>query len=319
MSHEVESMMYVGQTPWHKLGKKVDEGIKTAAAIIEAGLDWGVEAIPLFTSPGHGSQKVPERAIMRTKDQSILGVVGPNYVPLQNTEAFKFFDPFVDANEAMIDSAGSLRKGSDIWVLARLNRAPIDIGPGDSVEKYLLLSNSHRGGISVRVGFTPIRVVCANTLAMATNDKRSSLIRVIHGRQMKENLDKVQEVVNAANAQFEATAEQYRYLASKQIVQEDLKRFVKVIFVQPGLDTQRRQAREDKMIETITRLFETGKGHDLKSAKGTYWGAYNAATEYLAHERTKDDDKRLHNLWFGSGNELNKTAFKTAMAMAAGG
>lgn len=318
MSHLVETMLYVGATPWHKLGKKVDEGIKTAAAITAAGLDWKVEAVPLWTSPAHGAQKVSARAIMRTKDQSVLGVVGPKYVPLQNSEAFKFFDPFIDANEALIDSAGSLKKGSDIWVLSKLNRAPIDIGKGDIVEKYLLLSNSHRGGVSVRVGFTPIRVVCANTLAMAVSNKDSQLMRVHHHSQMKENLEKIQEVVNAANAQFEATAEQYKYLASRQISSKDLKTFVKIIFKPRKADTERTKAREEKMIETITRLFETGRGHDLKSAAGTWWGAYNATTEYLTHERIKDDDQRLHKLWFGSGHKLNKEAFDTAMAMASG-
>lgn len=313
MSHELESMLYVGAIPWHKLGKKVSENIRTEDAIKEAGLDWNVKAVPLTTPDG---QTVSHRAIMRDKDKSVLGVVGPDYVPLQNTEAFKFFNPFLDAKEANIESAGSLRQGQNIWVMAKLNKAPLEVVKNDIVEKYLLLSNSHKGGISVRVGFTPIRVVCANTLAMAMRNENSQLMRVVHGSQMISNLEKVQEIVNAANAQFEATAEQYKFLASRQVSKSDLEKFVKIVFVPRQPQSQRQQTREDNMIQTITRLFETGQGNNLPGVRGTYWGLYNAATEFLTHEKTKDDDKRLYNLWFGSAHNQNDQALEVALEMA---
>src|SRR5690606_14155610 len=167
------------------------------------------------------------------------------YVPLQNSQAFSFFDPYISSGEALLDTAGSLREGQSIWVLARLNRDPIEITKDDIVEKYLLLSNSHKGGISVRVGFTPIRVVCANTLAIAERAGGSQLIRVTHSTKMVDSLEAIQEVVNAANATFEATAEQYKYLASKQISKGDIEKFVKIVFMPRGVDTQRQQARED--------------------------------------------------------------------------
>lgn len=316
MSHMIESMLYAGKMPWHSLGKKVSEDISTTAAIKEAGLDWNVRAVPLTTTPEYGSQLVPNRAIVRDSDKSILGVVGPDYVPLQNTDAFKFFDPFLEAKEATIESAGSLRKGQSVWVLAKLNKQPLEIVKGDIVEKYLLLSNSHKGGMSVKVGFSPIRVVCANTLAMAERDNRSQLLRVVHGSQMIANLEKVQEITSAANAQFEATAEQYKFLTKRQVNQSDLETFVKVVFRPTNTDSQRAKTRDEKMIETITNLFETGMGNDMKGVRGTYWGLYNAATQYLSHEKGKDDDKRLYNLWFGSSHQQNDKALETALEMA---
>ena len=185
---------------------------------------------------------MPNRAIVRDTDQRILGVVGSDYVPLQNSQAFKFFDPYIQAGEASLDTAGSLKQGQNIWILANLNRDPIEITKDDIVKKYLLLSNSHRGGIAVKVGFTPVRVVCANTLAMADRHKQSQLIRVSHSSKTVDTLEKIQEVINAANASFEATAEQYKYLASKEVNQSDLERFVRIVFIPKGVSTQRAQA-----------------------------------------------------------------------------
>src|SRR4029077_9278151 len=132
-----------------------------------------------------------------------------------NKDAFHWFQPFLDAREAALHTAGSLRQGSRIWVLAKLHRHPLVVAPGDEVEKFILLSHGHDGSLAVRVGFTPIRVVCQNTLSMAHGCDASRLIRVKHTREVVENLAPVRAVMDVAHAEFEATAEQYRRLARK--------------------------------------------------------------------------------------------------------
>ena len=136
----------------------------------------------------------------------------------------RWFQPFLDAKEAALHTAGSLRNGSRIWVLAKLNRDPLVIAQGDEVEKFILLSHGHDGSLAVRVGFTPVRVVCQNTLAMAHGSDASKLIRVKHTKDVHENLANIREVMDLANAEFEATAEQYRLLARKSINQADLRK-----------------------------------------------------------------------------------------------
>jgi phage/plasmid-like protein (TIGR03299 family) len=98
-------------------------------------------------------------------------------MPLQNDQAFQFFDPFVSSGLVTLETAGSLREGKRVWILARIaENSDVGIVGDDIVRKYLLLSNSHDGTTAVRVGFTPIRVVCANTLAMAVRNGQSQLI-----------------------------------------------------------------------------------------------------------------------------------------------
>src|SRR4029077_19321005 len=157
--------------------------------------------------------KVDHRAVRRTSDSKVLGVVGPRYAPLQNMDAFAWFQPCLDTREAALHTAGSLRGGRRIWVLAKLNRDPLVIAEGDEIEKFVLLSHGHDGSLAVRAGFTPIRVVCQNTLSMAHGSDASKLIRVKHTKDVLQNLANIREIMNLANAEFESTAEQYRRLA----------------------------------------------------------------------------------------------------------
>ena len=309
MAHEIESVVLKGQGAWHGLGTVVQDSMTSQECMEKAGLNWTVSNHPLLTDTG---LEVPEaRAIVRDKDQSILGVVGNTYKPLQNSEAFGFFDPFVDAKECEFETAGSLREGRRIWILAKLNKAPIEIVKNDPVEKFLLLSNAHDGTMAVRVSFTPIRVVCANTLAMAHNSKDSQFIRVTHGKKVKENLDLIKDIVNAADAKFIATADQYKLLAKKRINQTDLKKYVEVIFGKPKGDDREIIASE-KLTQKIIELFETSPGSDIPNVGGTWWAAYNAVNYYLNYEMGKDQDRRVNELWFGHLKRLNEQAFQYA-------
>jgi phage/plasmid-like protein (TIGR03299 family) len=315
MPAEVETMAFAGATPWHGLGTPLaDNDLYDWQRTCEkAGLDWDVELVALQTADTHA--KVDHRAVRRTSDSRVLGVVGPRYAPLQNNDAFAWFQPFLDAREAALHTAGSLRQGSRVWVLAKLNRDPLVIAEGDEVEKYLLLSHGHDGSLAVRVGFTPVRVVCANTLAMAHGSDASRLIRVKHTKEIHGNLANIREVMDLANQEFEATAEQFKLLARRSINQADLRRYVKrVLGVQ---EDQEPSTRMSKIMEEIIALAESGRGNNLPAVRGTYWSAYNGVTEWLSYERGRSPGSRLNSLWFGGSATMNRQALDTALAMAA--
>jgi len=223
MPANVESMFYTGATPWHGLGEKLEDAPTISEAIEASGLDWEVGTKDLVTKDG---VDVPARATYRKSDGSILGVVGPRYVPLQNKDAFEWFQPFIDAGECSLHTGGSLSNGQKVWALAQLNRDPSEIVAGDEVQKFILLSNSHDGTTAIRVGYTPIRVVCVNTLAFAHKHNDSQLLRIRHTRSAATNLDNVRDIMDNINMQFEATAEQFRFLASRDFNQNDVKRLL---------------------------------------------------------------------------------------------
>ena len=314
MAHEIETMAYFGQLPWHGLGAALEDGdlYDWQAASKKAGLDWTVDLVPLITADTQA--RVDHRAVRRSTDNRVLGVVGPRYAPLQNRDAFAWFQPFLDAKEAALHTAGSLKSGSRIWVLAKLNRDPLVIAAGDEVEKFVLLSHGHDGSLAVRAGFTPIRVVCQNTLSMAHGSDASKLIRVRHTGDVLENLENIREVMDLANQEFEATAEQYRLLARKSINQADLRKYVRRVLKiddEPNAST-----RITNIAEEIIGLAEAGRGNNLPSIRGTMWTAYNGVSEYLTYNRGRSEDNRLNSLWFGDGANTNRHALEVALEMA---
>lgn len=315
MSHEIEGnrMMYVGETPWHKLGVRLENPPTVAEGIKAAGLDWGVRLERCQLGDG---RPVDAFATIRELDSKILGVVGPRYEVLQNLDAFKFFDPFLESGAATLHTAGCLDEGRRIWVLAHVTNGKQDVVAGDRVDSFILLSNSHDGTLAVRVGFTPIRVVCANTLSMAHNDRAGSqLLRVRHTASVKDTLDKIREVMDAANKQFAASIEQYRALAARHVNATDLRKYVRQVYQAPD-DPKDDSSRLHNILADAVQRAEYGKGAQLPLVRGTLWAAYNGVTEALTWARGANQDKRLNSLWFGSSAELSRRALDVALQMA---
>jgi hypothetical protein len=149
---------------------------------------------------------------------------------------------------------------------------------------------------------------------MAHGSDASKLIRIKHTRDVLENLANVREIMDLANQQFEATAEQYRRLARKSINQADLRKYVKrVLMVE---DDQEASSRLKNLMEEIARLAEVGRGNNLPSIRGTYWSAYNGVSEWLTYNRGRSEDNRLNSLWFGGSALTNRHALEVALDMA---
>ena len=301
-------------SPWAGIGKQLDKPETVHDAMVQADMDWTVSKQPIFLADG---RELKQRAIVRDDNSGVLGVVSPKWTPYQNEDAFRWFEPFVESNEVEFSTAGAFKGGRITWVLARLNRDNAEIAAGDEVAKYLLLSNSHDGTKAVRVGFTPIRIVCINTLQMAQKSAASKMLRVNHSQHVKRNVTDIREIINTANADFEATAEQYRFLASRQINTSDLENYVKVVLGKGSVEKDDLSTRAKNQMSKIISLFDEGRGNKNPAIAGSWWAAYNGVTEWLSYERGNSNDNRMSSLWFGQNATVNKTAFDAAIEMAA--
>ena len=311
------AMMYTGETPWHRLGTKLDEPATAREAITAAGLNYRVALKELVTKE---DLPVPQRkAVVRNDTNQVLGVVGNGYVPIQNVECFSFLDAVVSEGEVRYHTAGALGKGERVWMLAKLPGHIRINGTEDITDKYLLLSNSHNGKSALRVFFTPIRVVCANTLSIATSGGRGQGISILHKGDLGAKVREAQKVLGLAARFYDDVQVKADYLARRYPTQHQLSQYFKQLFPDPDVGNKTR-ARNTR--RRLHELFENGRGQDICGIRHTSWAAYNAVTEFVDHHRStrartqgERDSRRLLSQWFGSGARLNAQAWNMALEM----
>lgn len=320
------SIFTVGKLPWHGLGKNFSEDVwlTPSEALQESGCDFEVDTFELLSTEVKidnkvlvpSGQKMKTQGVYRKDNGTVLGEIGPNTHLYQNKDAFEWFTPMIDSKEVKFECAGALGLGEKVWALARIMNEGKEIVKGDEVKSFLLLSNSHDGSMAVRVGFTPIRVVCANTLSAAHNCKSSMLIRVRHGQFIHSNMDMLRSMLNTVKKNFETTVEQYKLLASRGVNTQDLEKYVKLA-LEVDLKAKKISTRTLNTIQSIITNMEIGLGSDIKGVRGTYWGAYNAVTEYLNYEAGHSNDTRIDSLWFGRNSVRNSRALEIALELCA--
>lgn len=308
----VESMMFFGEKPWHGIGTELEKIPTSKEAIIAAGLDWHVEKRDLFVH-GQSNDLIKLNNHFATKrldkegEKSVLGIVGKRYRPVQNIEAFDFFDYVVGKGEAIYHTAGSLMDGKIIWILAKLPDE-FKVSKNDSVELYTLLMNRHDGTGALIVQSTPIRVVCYNTLSMALSEAKDRL-SFKHTKNVTVQMQRAAESIKMAKESFSETLDAYKLLASKEINSAQLNDYYNKL-----LDNKTTKA-AIKSKENFVQLFENEK--QINKFDPTLWLAYNTVTGFVDHIRGKNKEKRLNNAWLGSGNSFKNKAFDIALQMAA--
>jgi phage/plasmid-like protein (TIGR03299 family) len=250
------------------------------------------------------------------RSRPVFGIVGESFVPLQNREAFAFFDPIVGRDEAVYHTAGALGEGKRIWILAKLPTRIRVVGD-DITDKYLLLSNSHDGHGAVQIKFTPIRVVCNNTLTLALS--RGPAMRVAHTRDMRDRLQQADRMLGIINKRYDALEETFRSMVKVQMTGDRLARYLLQVFPDPlDLGDQDALKQAWKNRTCAVSCFEQGAGADIPGVSGSLWAAYNGVTEYIDHRRMQTtEDGRLNSIWFGTGYLAKARAFKAAEAMLA--
>jgi phage/plasmid-like protein (TIGR03299 family) len=248
-------------------------------------------------------------ATVRTDTGDVLGIVGKSYEPIQNRDAFAFFDALVDAQEAVYDTAGVLGLGESIWILAKLP-GYIKVHGNDIVNKYLLLTNSHDGSSHVRAKITPIRVVCNNTLTSALQG--AGEVQISHTPNAVRDSEQAFTMLGLSNSLYEQLDVMFNGMATKKITEEQLREYVQALV--PDNEEAENTARTEKIRNSVLQLHDSGRGAHL--SRGTLWGAFNSVTEYTDHMMLDGDSTtRLNSIWFGRGEQLKLKAFHLAERM----
>ena len=342
MAHNIETMAYAGEVPWHGLGVKVGADLTPLEMLKQANLDWTVSKRSILTYNNADSEKADDLIIsddysvlVRDSDNSILGPCGPKFIPTQNADAFTFFKKFTEAGDMNMHTAGSLRGGRQVWGLAEINDG-FTLPGDDRIEGYLLVSVSHEWGKSNEIRFTPIRVVCNNTLSMALADRSQPAFKMPHTKAFDEDLIvSAEKALGLASTRLDEYQESAEFLSSKQYNENKVVSYIADV-MQPKLAMQEKillesaKTSETKAIETrletleklqrtpykVYEALEQQPGANLKSSKGTWWGAVNAVTYVVDHKWGHDRDAAMHNAWFGARASLKNLAMTKSIEYA---
>lgn len=270
--------------------RSADEALETA------GLNWDVSVQPMYLGNG---EKVPKaNAITRNDNGSVLGVVGKQYRPIQNSESLSFFD---DVRHQLPDfkyvSAGSIGLGKRVWLLADFGG--FDAQSGDEVRKQILLFNSHDGSSSMSYVFVPVRLFCNNQIAMLLSQDK--LLKIRHSQSAQSRIKQAQSVAGHAIENYSNVESVFKTLANTQLTTGLIKSSLDVLYPVEEAEGRTLTRRENTRRE-IVRLIDEGQGQHHPS---TAFTLFNAFTEYFTHHTQANGENASERRWdnnlFGKG------------------
>jgi phage/plasmid-like protein (TIGR03299 family) len=206
-----------------------------------------------------------------------------------------------------------LNKGERVWILARLP-GYIKLLGKDVIHKYLLLYNSHDGSSMIRAKLSPIRVVCSNTLSVALSGMEQE-VRIKHTPSALDKLEDAHKLLGLSNSVYDLLDTVFKRMSLTKVTDKAMIEYVEALI--PDNPESDSNARTENIRHSILELHESIE--DAKVIRGTAFGTFNAVTEYTDHMAgTKDQNKRLNSVWFGSGERLKVKAFQLAQDMLLG-
>jgi len=309
MAHELEiiegkAQMFStgGIVPWHGLGTIIeDEAVKAAEALELAGLDWTVELVPTAqyigideeTNENIWDETPGTFSVQRSSDLKSVGMVKSRYVPLNNVDAFQLGDDLLDDPEAHWHTAGSLKGGSLVWMLAKLNEDIKIAGMEDElISSYLMISNSHDGSKAVEATVTPVRVVCNNTFTAALkNAKRTFKIR--HTKNMSGRIAEAKNALGITHTYMAELEKLGNNLVGQSFSNAEFNDFLESLVPTKGLDDGIALTKALNKQELISEI--RANKPDLQNIKNTKWSALQAVIDMHDHHITSRGDNKAEN------------------------
>ena len=321
MAHMVDRMIYSGQVPWHGLGIKLPETCDSDT-LRNLVFDWHVYKRPVFageTAAERATATTPPsygfapgwNALTRSDNGALLSIMPNSYSVVEYADALALLDAASEKGETKYITAGTLDEGRRGWALATIPSESREVA-GAEVMPYLLLSTSHDGTQSLRVMFTPVYVVCNNTLTAALrSSKLSNTIVLHHTKNVTARLTEAETTIREAREYFGAFhAQALRFAAIRLGVSaftQITERLFSDIENEPTdtvLDARR----------TCLALFR-GEQRARDNAPGTKWAALNALTEYIDHYSVRRTvESRFKAVLFNDGARLRQKAFDLLLA-----
>lgn len=314
MAHKVETMAWAHEVPWHGLGVEVPDNLTPKEMLVAADLDWTVERRATFMNWKEKKVKTGRDVLVRSSDGKILTHISPGWNEVQNHQAAEFFDEFVGSDKSMrMHTAGSLDGGRKVWFLAEVKDSFVVAGK-DQIDSYLLFTLPHEYGKCLDIRFTPIRVVCNNTLTLALDGRYDLMIKLNHSKKFDPEM--VKKTLGLAHGRMEEYKEMAEFLLKRKAAKDKVLEYFRQVF--PAAANSKK-AKDDptylsKPARTAFEVLETQPGAEFGA--GTWWQPFNAVTFSADHLLGHSQDTRLQSSWYGSNRVRKLEALKKAVEFA---
>lgn len=284
MSANVQSMIYVGEKPWHGLGKRYDVAPNNPQEIISgASLDWKTASQPMRSEL---YEKIPDyQVIYREDNNDILGVIDKpeNKVKIvQNAETFNAISSLL-GKEMDTETAASLDDGRDIFGCFKI-RQEFNL-VDDKIDHYLVIINNHlRPDGKVTIVNTPVRVVCENTLTAALNNNLMKYrVNCTQDSIYNDSIASfIRESVMGSQKSLTTFAEK---LLKQKITREHVEKLLDELFpyIKSDGPSIHERANETTSMVRETFLSQCMGADNLSNYAGTQYQVFNALTDFTQH------------------------------------
>ncbi len=318
MAHLVETMAYVGATPWHGLGNHLEEQQPLEVWAKQAGMDWSILEAPVRFMTGDEQTSsirtfADNKVLYRSDTNAPLSVVSQRYQVVQPREILEFYRDLTEVSGFELETAGVLKGGRKIWALAKTGQS-MSLRGNDVTNGYLLLATACDGTLATTAQFTSIRVVCNNTLAVALNGQGQA-VKVPHNTTF--DAQAVKKQLGVSVAAWDDFMYRLKTLSERKVKSTEVDKFYAKVFGDAAMKGQASMQSFERTMAKAKTLFEgQGLGSGLSSAKGTAFGLLNSVTEFVDHQRkARSIDHRLDSAWFGQGAVIKQRALDEALRL----
>ena len=327
MAHELEINSSTGEASfaslrepaWHGLGTVFTEEVNTAEMLKLAKLNnWNVRLEDMVLPSDLTSDKTYSYVVRDNPfiegQTDVLGVVGERYRVLQNEDLFSFGDNLLHGGGRW-ETAGSLKGGRQVFGSIALERETIldPTGVSDVVKSYLLVNTSHDGSIAIQASITPVRVVCANTLALALGQgkrKVKQTFKIRHTQTANGKVQAAREALGLATAYLDTFSTVANDLFKAKVSDQKFNEILLTAYPKPEETSKAAFTRWTNKIDTLNDIY---KGQTNFMIAGTAWGALNAMTERIDWYRNARGENSEAMLAAASGFEAATQAEKNRL------
>ncbi|MBJ8506264.1 DUF932 domain-containing protein [Acinetobacter seifertii] len=343
MAHQIETMAFVGQTPWHGLGNQLPQNQPIEVWAQHAGMDWRIESSNVsFMAKNERGQSIimpyeEQRVLYRSDTHAPLSVVSQRYQEVQPMEILNFYKDLTEQSGFELETAGVLKGGRKFWALARTGQSAA-LKSKDVSNGYILLATACDGTLATTAQFTSVRVVCNNTLSIAIRGQTSGegVVKVPHST--KFDAEKIKQQLGISIKTWDEHMYEMKQLSQRKVTQQEAAAYFDAVFNNTNLSIaeqdesiiqyylkaasmdKKSNSKSEPNGRAMSKVMEMfnghGRGAELSSAKDTAYGLLCSITEFVDHERrAMSRDHRLNSAWFGMGATIKQRGLEQALTM----